>query len=164
MNISFEGHIISNTLPTAASNQPAGTSIKRSRAAAHSSNKRFRRDRHAITTIPPMGDDSFSSHNSASLDDLAESLRECSQRLDSSLRALDFSGNSHVGTFNASLTSLGDSFRGGLTSNFHSTGSTGTTNTAPLPPSLLGASLGSISRPPPLMSFHRVPRDNPDRL
>lgn len=167
MNISFEGNIISNTLPTEASNQPAGASIKRGRTAPSNSNKRFRRDRNAMAgggAIPPMGDESFSSVTSTTLDDLAESLRECSQRLDSSL--LDFSGNSHVGSLNASMSSLGvggasnslgGSFSGGL--NFGTS-----SNTAPLAPPTQAASSRLSAGPPPLMSFHRVPRDSTDRL
>lgn len=167
MNISFEGNMISNTLPTGeASNQPAGSSIKRGRNGyqnkpSHNQNKRFRRETNGM-------DDS-----SASLDDLAESLRECTQRLDSSL--LDFSSNSNASSLNASMTSLtggrdmglmlGGSFSGGL--NFNSSISS---NTAPLlaPPSeseSLRLSRDSHSRgPPPLMSFSRVPRESSDRL
>lgn len=166
MNISFDG-MISNTLP----NEGAGSFFKRGRndqGLGPSQNKRVRRAPYGASSNDgaiqqadnvDMSDDSFSS--ATSLDELAETLREVNQRLDSSL--LDFSSN--TGSFGGIIRATGMNtsmnaharFDFGSSSGLSIGGGTTITNSAPL-----AASRG----PPPLMNFTRIPRgeDSLDRL
>jgi hypothetical protein len=167
MNISFDG-MISNTLP----NERTASFFKRGRneqGLGPSQSKRVRRAPYGAASNDgavqqaennvDMSDDSFSS--ATSLDELAVTLREVNQRLDSSL--LDFSSN--TASFGARTRTTGmntsmnthSRFDLGSSSGLSIGGGTAITNSAPL-----AASRG----PPPLMNFARIPRgeDSLDRL
>jgi hypothetical protein len=187
MNISFDG-IISNTLP----NEGAGSFFKRGRNndQGPDQNKRVRRAPYHGVSSPndgaiqqadsvDMSDDSFSS--GASLDELAETLREVNQRLDSSLM-LDFSSNNNntassyggSGMMIRSSTGMNTSIdhhirlldygsSSGMSTNGGGGGGGSTTMMTSTNSAPLSASRGG---PPPLMNFARIARDqdNLDRL